>query len=77
MDLVGVFLDECTRAAGQSHVLAKDLYAVYVRWCEDNGEKAKSQRELGGALSERGFIRRRGNQGRSWLGVEVVGAAAP
>lgn len=76
-DLMGGFLDECTRATEAGYVLAKDLYAAYVRWCEDNGERARSQRQFGGALSERGFVRQRVRQGHSWLGLEFDGASAP
>lgn len=76
-DLIGGFLDECTRATGQGHVLAKDLYIAYCRWCEDNGERARSQRQFGAALSERGFARQRVRQGHSWLGLELIGASAP
>jgi len=76
-DLVGGFLDECTRATGEGYVLSKDLYGAYVNWCEAAGERARSQRQFGGALSERGFARQRVRQGHSWLGLELVGASAP
>lgn len=71
MDTIGDFLRDCTRPDAAGIVTAKAIYAAYLRWCEQNGERALSQKQLGGRLTERGFNRRRGGQGHLWVGLAL------
>lgn len=73
MDVIGDFLNECTHTDRKGSVTAKALYASYSQWCEENGESQKSQRRLAAALSERGFVRRRGREGIVWDGLVLSG----
>ena len=47
---------------------------AYITWCEENGERPLSQRELGTRLVERGFERYRGGKnGRyTWRGIGLL-----
>lgn len=72
MDVLATFLaDRCT--IGQDHrCTAKELYASYTTWAEENGEKVVSQRAFGLRLAERGFINARATGGsRLWAGLKV------
>lgn len=71
MDTIGDFLRDYTRPDAAGIVTAKAIYAAYLRWCEENGERPLSQKQLGGRLTERGFNRRRGGQGHLWVGLAL------
>ena len=72
MDIFGGFLDEgCVPEPG-AVVTAKELYASYQRWCEANGEKARSQKALAMGLRERGYEGFKGSKGvRCWRGLRL------
>ena len=76
MDVVAAFItDVCTVAPG-ARVQSRVLYEKYKRWCEENGERAVSQKALGEKLRERGLEPRKGSGGaRWWHGVEVARVA--
>lgn len=69
MDTIGDFLRDRTKAEPSGVVTAKAIYAAYIEWCEGNGERPLSQKQLGSRLTERGFARRRGRQGHLWIGL--------
>lgn len=46
MDTLGDFLAECTTEGEAENVTKAALFAAYVKWCEDSGERALSQRQL-------------------------------
>ncbi len=73
MDMLGTFLDDACIADPDARVQASDLYTAYTRWCDDNGERAVTQRRLGQALTERGFDRRKYGPARRWhwFGITV------
>ena len=56
---------------------ATDLYAAYVDWAEEVGEKVLSQKALGGYLRERGFEPVRTATVRGWVGVRLRGPMEP
>jgi hypothetical protein len=56
---------------------AAKLYEAYCNWCGNSGERAKSQRVFGEALSERGFINVRGNTGYIWEGIGLIETSEP
>ena len=57
MDVLRQFLDEECVTDARSQVSAKEIYSRYTIWCEENGERAESQRKFGQRLFERGFDR--------------------
>jgi P4 family phage/plasmid primase-like protien len=70
-DVFGAFLaDACTLSA-HARVTAKDLYAAYEHWCQQNGERPVSARAVGIRLSERGLQRIKSGAVRLWSGVSL------
>ena len=73
MDVIGTFISDCCITIDNAMVSASSVYKSYTSWCMDNGERALSQRRFGGSLTERGFQRYRGGQGRwQWSGIGLV-----
>jgi putative DNA primase/helicase len=55
MDSLAAFVeDECV-VRPDAWCKFADLYAAYVRWCEDSNEAAEKKRQFGMRLTERGF----------------------
>ena len=75
MDVIGAFLEEKCDEGEDYSVTNKELYSVFKRWCEDNGERELSQTTLSKRLVSRGFKRTRlpGGRERGWLGLQVNG----
>jgi putative DNA primase/helicase len=71
MDVLATFLAECCAVGKGLRVPASELYAAYVGWCGDAGERAMSQRALGAALTERGFTPGRTEAARLWRGLAL------
>lgn len=71
MDILGDFISERCETGIWSSVGATPLYKEYIWWCEENGEKPKSQKVFGGWLKERGFQSDRGapKGATRWLGI--------
>lgn len=53
MDTISKFLDECTVSAPCRCVKARDLYNVYSRWCEENGEYKLTNTKFGSEVQKR------------------------
>ena len=72
MDAFGGFVEaSCVAELGVT-VPAADLYGAYARWCEANGERARSQKSLAASLRERGFEAAKGTKGvRVWRGLRL------
>ncbi len=72
-DIVGLFLGECClEGSVEYRAKAGALYGVYRMWCEENHERAVSQRRFGETLSSRGFERYTDN-GTKYKGVGIRG----
>ncbi len=72
MDVLATFLADCCVVGAEYRCTAKELYAAYTRWAEENGERAVSQKALGLRLAERGFVNAKGTGGaRLWAGLKV------
>ena len=70
-DVFGAFLaDACTLSA-DARATAKELYAAYEQWCQQNGERPVSARAVGIRLSERGLQRIKSGAVRLWSGVSL------
>lgn len=70
MDIIGEFIaDRCVTGSGMD-ATAKELYAAYEGWANDNGDKPISKRFFGIKLVERGFEAFRAAGGvRKWRGI--------
>lgn len=55
-DRQGVFIFECLEADGLSSVKAKDVYEVYVRWCNENNFHAENKTNFIAGLRGRNLI---------------------
>lgn len=53
MDTISRFLEECTVPAPCRSVKAKDLYSVYVRWCDENGEYKMTNTKFGMEMAKK------------------------
>ena len=71
MDVLGRFLEDECDVGEALRTKAGELYTRYEYWCGRNGEDVLSQQALGRRLSNRGFGKQRGNDGRSWLGLAL------
>jgi putative DNA primase/helicase len=70
MDALAGFLEDCCTIEPSAEEKAKDLYAAYVEWCEENGEHPMKQRSFGMALGERGFLDRKSST-KVWCGLRL------
>lgn len=71
MDRFGGFFDEACVLVEDATVTAKDLYEAYQKWCEANGERAKSKKALAMVLRERGYDAFRTKRARCWRGLRL------
>jgi putative DNA primase/helicase len=74
MDVLAGFLADCCELGTEHWDYARDLYASYKLWCDENGERPEAQRKVGGRLGERGFIRDRGGSRGAgiWRGLRLT-----
>lgn len=77
MDMLAAFMSDCCVVRADAVVKASDLYKAYTTWCEENGERAVTQRRLGQQLTERGFERRRMGKDDNWHRVGIGLLANP
>lgn len=70
-DVVGAFIAEECELGMHFTTPSSDLYRSYVAWCEEAGERPRSQRELGMRLTERGLERSSTGTVRRWRGIRV------
>ncbi len=59
-DVLAAFFGECCMIREGTWAPFKELYAAYVEWAEDSGERPESKRRFGSRLTERGFENGRG-----------------
>lgn len=72
-DQVGAWLADCCAEDRTATASSVELYASYSLWCSINGERGRSQRDLGLRLSERGLERTRSPAGIRWIGIRITG----
>ncbi|GHU83014.1 hypothetical protein FACS189468_7800 [Spirochaetia bacterium] len=71
MDVIGNFIKErCVQGPGCT-IRARELFKCYQEWCEENNERACSERFLGMRLKELGLEQKRHGDGRYWQGIGV------
>jgi putative DNA primase/helicase len=74
MDVLAGFLAECCELGADHWDYARDLYANYRHWCDENGERPEAQRKFGSRLGERGCQRDRGGSRGAgiWRGLRLT-----
>ena len=72
MDVLGDFLAACCVQRVNARVSTADLYTAYKLWCEENGERVNSQKNLAMRLSERGLQKTKSHGINVWLGIELA-----
>ncbi|MCL2441077.1 MAG: phage/plasmid primase, P4 family [Treponema sp.] len=71
MDVVGDFINErCIQISGVA-IKARELFKCYQDWCEENNERAVSERFFGLRLKEIGIDQKRSNDGRYWQNIHL------
>jgi putative DNA primase/helicase len=69
-DVLGEFISETCDVVPSGEVASATLYAMYVAWCEDNGERALTKTSFGLRLKDRGFVGDKDKRGnRVWTGL--------
>jgi len=69
MDIIGNFIRErCVQVSGAS-IRSRELFKCYQDWCDENNERASSERFFGLRLKELGLEQKRNNEGRYWQGI--------
>jgi putative DNA primase/helicase len=72
-DIVGRFVADCCQLDRRGQTSAKDLYAAYEQWCDQEGETPLSKRAIGERLEERGLTPHKGAGGqREWRGIRLT-----
>ncbi len=69
-DSLNTFLEDCCVCEIGARTTARELYTRYVTWCEENGERAESQKRFGMRLAERGFTKQKSSC-IVWHGVRL------
>ncbi|GHU95274.1 hypothetical protein FACS189479_08720 [Spirochaetia bacterium] len=69
MDVIGNFLKECCIQSPGVSIRIRELFKAYQEWCEQNNERAVSERLLSMRLKEMGFNRIRSAEARYWSGI--------
>lgn len=73
MDVLGEFIRERCIREQHREVAKGTLYQAYCAWCEENGERPISQRDMTARLRERGISERRGTKGvHLYVGIDLI-----
>ncbi|KTA85928.1 phage/plasmid primase, P4 family [Aeromonas salmonicida] len=68
-DLLGCFLEECTRSQPKAKTSTEELYAAFREWAGDSGEWTMSKAILKKKLVERGYVTSRYNNKVAIVGL--------
>ena len=71
-DVLKDFIETHCLVRGDYEVRASALYAKYVEWCKETGERQQNMRRFGKAITERGFERKTSN-GVVYVGIGLRG----
>jgi len=69
MDVIGDFIKERCELKPGVNIRARELFKCYQDWCDENNERACSERFFGLRLKEIGIEQRRFGDGRYWHGI--------
>jgi putative DNA primase/helicase len=70
-DVLGDFFDECCEFKRTYQVTAKAFYIRYGKWCDEAGERPKSQKWLWPRLQEKGLAKDKTMTGAVYRGVRL------
>lgn len=71
-DTLGRFIDECCDQRNLGRVSSSVFFGAYQKFCESDGERWISSKDLPGEMQRRGFIYGRGTGGKlRYLGIEL------
>lgn len=76
MDTIGKFLDECTIQSFGNYVKASELYHVYTKWCETNGEYKMTNTKFGMEIQKK-YEKKRMKYGLVYSGLDFNEDYAP
>ena len=74
MDLLGEFLAACCEMEPEASITAKELYAGYIEWCEEQKMSLRerlSKKAFRQAIAERGFQSDRNRTGAFWWDIRL------
>lgn len=71
MDILKTFMNECCEIKKDGLVSSSQLYRVYSKWCDENGEHAFSQMKFSLKMKERGIPNKRNEIGKHWVGIAL------
>lgn len=72
MDQVARFMEDCCVKGEDFSCTGSELYEEYNNWCINEGETYKmSNNKFARDLKEKGFINKKTNRGKKWLGIKV------
>jgi putative DNA primase/helicase len=69
MDVIGNFIKERCVQKKELNIRIRELYKAYSDWCDENNERAVSERFLSMRLKEMGFTQERTSEARFWVGI--------
>ena len=69
MDTISKFLDECTVSAPLQSVRASELYNIYTKWCEQNGEYKMTNTKFSIEIQKK-FKRKKMKNGNVYCGLD-------
>jgi len=72
MDIIGNFIKEKCIQGKELTIKARELFKCYEEWCDENNERAVSERFLGLRLKELGLEQKRLTDGRYWQGLQIT-----
>jgi putative DNA primase/helicase len=77
LDYIALWLEDVTESDPESFTPASELYHSYETWCKANGVEPKKMKELGQALTRRGYldkgpVRRDGKLLRGRTGIKIT-----
>jgi P4 family phage/plasmid primase-like protien len=70
-DMVGRFLAQAMKTDPMGTIERTALYKIYLKWCEDEGERPVSNRAVIKYLRERGFGERKLGGAMCWTGIRI------
>ena len=71
MDPLANFITDCCEVEKLNEIYSKELYQAYTSWCEENGERASSQKAFAARLQEKGFDLTKDRKGKKWYGISL------
>jgi putative DNA primase/helicase len=75
-DVLQTWLDECCECDLKFDDTVANLWAGWKAWAEKAGEYIGSKRKFGHRLEDKGYVRKSGTHGRSYVGLRFIGDAA-